>query len=107
VGHPHQCEVSFTDASGVRHSVQITAESLYEAAVLGVNALRSNQFLDDALAPVAVLDIEVYQTLTYHTLQMTKLQNWLESSARTPAEHALKKRLRELFLFTNPPTARG
>ena len=86
--------------------MQITAESLYEAAVLGVNALRSNHFLDDALAPAAMLDIEVYQTLTYHTLQMTKLQSWLESSARTPAEHALKKRLRELFFFTHPPTER-
>ncbi|MEO8661360.1 MAG: hypothetical protein ABI693_23010 [Bryobacteraceae bacterium] len=107
MGQPHQCEVSFTDASGVRHSVQITAESLYEAAVLGVNALRSNEFLGDALAPAAILDIEVYQTLTYHTLQMTKLQNWLESSARTPAEHAQKKRLRELFFFTHPPAAKG
>jgi hypothetical protein len=34
------CTVSFADPSGIRHSVEVMAESIYEAAALGVSALR-------------------------------------------------------------------
>src|SRR6266487_4456598 len=33
------CTVSFIAATGIRHSVEVTAESLYEAAILGVSLL--------------------------------------------------------------------
>ena len=36
------CTVSFTGPSGVRHSVEVTAESIYEAAALGVSALKNS-----------------------------------------------------------------
>lgn len=38
VANPKTCTVSFRDSAGVRHSVEVGAETLYEAAVL---ALRS------------------------------------------------------------------
>jgi hypothetical protein len=34
------CTVSFIGLSGIRHSVDVTAESVYEAAALGVSARR-------------------------------------------------------------------
>jgi hypothetical protein len=36
------CTVSFVGPSGVRHAVEVTAESVYEAAALGVSALRNS-----------------------------------------------------------------
>jgi hypothetical protein len=36
------CTVSFTGPSGVRHLVEVTAESIYQAAALGVSALKSD-----------------------------------------------------------------
>jgi len=36
------CTVSFVGPSGVRHAVQVTAESVYEGAALGVSALRNS-----------------------------------------------------------------
>jgi hypothetical protein len=36
------CTVSFTGPSGIRHSVDVTAESSYEAAALGVWALKKS-----------------------------------------------------------------
>jgi hypothetical protein len=35
------CTVSFTGPSGVRHSAEVTAESIYEDAALGVSALKA------------------------------------------------------------------
>ena len=36
------CLVSFTDSRGVQHSVEVTAETLFEAAALGVALLRKD-----------------------------------------------------------------
>ena len=52
------CTVSFTGPSGVRHSVEVTAESIYEAAALGVSALKSDGWAD-AIAPGTELEIQV------------------------------------------------
>ncbi len=34
---PKSCTVSFIGPAGVRHSVDVSAESLYEAAIVGVS----------------------------------------------------------------------
>ena len=36
------CIVSFVDLDGIRHSVEVEAEGLYEASVLGLCALRKH-----------------------------------------------------------------
>ena len=36
------CTVAFTDAEGLRHSVNVQAETLYEAVVLAVRAFREH-----------------------------------------------------------------
>jgi len=43
------CTVSFLGPSGVRHSIEVTAESVYEAAALGVSALRNSGWADAPL----------------------------------------------------------
>jgi hypothetical protein len=40
VGNPKNCTVSFQDSDGVRHSVEVGAATLYEAAVLALKAFR-------------------------------------------------------------------
>jgi hypothetical protein len=52
------CTVSFTDPSGVRHSVEVTGESIYEAAALGDPALKNSGWVD-AIAPGIEFEIEV------------------------------------------------
>jgi hypothetical protein len=42
-------KVSFTGPSGVRHSVDVTAESVYEAAALGLARLRRGGVFIEAL----------------------------------------------------------
>jgi hypothetical protein len=37
------CIVSFVDLDGIRHSVEVEAEGLYEASVLGICAFRKHE----------------------------------------------------------------
>jgi hypothetical protein len=40
------CSVSFVGPTGVRHSVDVTAESLYEAAAMGLSRFRQDGWVD-------------------------------------------------------------
>src|ERR1022692_2381983 len=40
------CRVSFKDLDGIRHSAEVQAETLYEAAVLGLKALKNSEWIE-------------------------------------------------------------
>jgi hypothetical protein len=87
------CIVSFVDLDGIRHSVEVEAEGLYEASVLGLCAFRKHELQPGALPQ---LDVEVRSSIK-HTLTVTKVQEWLQRGVRTPKEAVLKERLRTLL----------
>jgi hypothetical protein len=87
------CIVSFVDLDGIRHSVEVEAEGLYEASVRGICAFRKHN-LDPA--GLTQLEVEVRSSVT-HTLTVRKVQDWLQRGVRTPREAVLKERLRSLL----------
>src|SRR5262245_39612906 len=87
------CIVSFVDLDGIRHSVEVEAEGLYEASVLGICAFRKH---DLQPAGLTQLEVEVRNSVT-HTLTVRKIQDWLKRVVRTPKEAVLKERLRSLL----------
>lgn len=91
-----RCRVSFTDLDGIRHSVELEAESLYEAAVLGLKALKKSDWVD-AVAPGTRLEIQVLEPAAVHMLMVAQLTRWLDGGARTPAEALKKKELKALL----------
>src|SRR5260370_30154292 len=92
------CIVSFVDLDGIRHSVEVEAEGLYEASVLGLCAFRKHQLEPGGLTQ---LEVEVRSSVT-HTLTVTKVREWLQRGVRTPKEAVLKDRLRSLLSLTTP-----
>jgi len=87
------CIVSFVDLDGIRHSVEVEAEGLYEASVLGLCAFRKHE-----LEPGGVTQLEVeVRSSVKHTLSVTKVREWLQRGVRTPKEAVLKERLRALL----------
>ena len=86
------CTVSFVDLDGVRHSVEVEADGLYEAAILGLSAFRKHEIEPGAMAK---LDVEVRSSVT-HALTVKKVHEWLQRGVRTPKEAVLKERLRTL-----------
>ena len=87
------CIVSFVDLDGVRHSVEVEAEGLYEASVLGLCAFRKHDLERGGLTQ---LEVEVRRSIK-HTLTVKKVREWLQRGVRTPKEAVMKERLRALL----------
>jgi hypothetical protein len=88
------CKVSYQDQEGIRHSVDVTAETLYEAAVLGMKALEVPNW---RRSPSLMIDVTVKAPETTHTINTGVISAWLSRTGRSPREQALKSRLLELF----------
>ncbi len=87
------CIVSFLDTDGLRHAVEVEAESLYEAAALAVRTFRQH---DCSPGELSELEVEIRSSIT-HTVTLKKIHSWLQAGARTPKEAVIKDRLRALL----------
>ena len=90
------CTVSFAGPSGVRHSVDVTAESIYEAAALAVSSLKNSAWVD-TIAPGTVLEIQVREPATCHRLTLQHILRWCDGVAVSPDETLKKRRLKQLL----------
>jgi hypothetical protein len=87
------CIVSYLDTEGLRHTVEVEAESLYEAAVLAVRTFRQHACEPGQLSK---LEVEVRSSVT-HTITLRKIHDWLNGGAKSPREAITKERLRALM----------
>ena len=69
------CTVSFKSATGISHSVDVEAETLYEAAGLGLARLKKDGWVE-GLGPGSRLEIAVREPSTMHSLTVQQLQRW-------------------------------
>ena len=79
------CTVSFSGPSGIRHSVDVTAESVYEAAALGVSALKKSGWAD-TVALGTELEIQVRDPRTCHRITVHQIHRWCDGIATSPDE---------------------
>lgn len=86
---PKCCRVSFDDADGISHSVDVHAGSLFEAAAL---AIARFQAADIGIGPAATLEIAVAEPTITHMIKFARVRDWLTSQGRTPKEQATKAR---------------
>jgi hypothetical protein len=91
------CEVSFQDARGIRHTAQVQAESLYEAAVLGIRLFREDPWLE-VVGPATVLDIEAREPGTKHAISLQQVERWLAGATTNPNEASKKAKLRMMLV---------
>jgi hypothetical protein len=90
------CLVSFTGPSGVRHTVEVSADSLYEAAILGLSLLRRDAWVDP-IAPATQLEIEVKHPATIHAVSIIQLRRWVENVTPSPEETLKKRKLKAML----------
>jgi hypothetical protein len=91
------CAITYTDSRGIRHSVDVTAESLFEAAVLGVQLLRKDGWIEDRLALAARLEIEVREPGTRHTVTLQQVERWLNGATGSPNDRVRRDRLKQML----------
>jgi len=90
------CLVTFTDSDGIRHSVEVTATTLYEAAALAINEFRRCRSTSNAPGPATRLTVALKTPATSHEVRWGKIEAWLQSAGK-PNEQVMKGRLRELL----------
>ena len=90
------CRVVYKDLEGVRHSVEVTAESVYEASVLALSALTKHEWVEN-VGPGTRLEIQVIDPGVTHVLQVAQLRQWLDGPARSPADVIKRQKLRALL----------
>ena len=90
------CTVSFSGPSGIRHSVDVTAESVFEAAAVGLSALRKSGWAD-AVALGTELEIQVREPPTCHRITVHQIHRWCDGIAASPDETLKKRRLKQLL----------
>lgn len=89
--------VSFVGPNGIRHSVEVQAESLYEAAVHGVCRLSADPWLD-RIGPATMLEIEVCEPATKHAISLQQVERWLASTNSSPLEASRKAKLKMMLV---------
>ena len=91
------CRVACCDLNGVEHTVEVTADTLYEAVAQGLRAFRDADWVSDLAHGQATITVVVKQPEVKHNVRVKDFDNWLESAGRNPAEMSLKSRLRQLL----------
>jgi hypothetical protein len=81
------CVVSYLDLSGIRHSVEVAADSLFEAAVLAMRTFREHDCEPESLSK---LEVEIRSSVT-HTVTPKRVQEWLNGGAKSPKEAVMKE----------------
>jgi hypothetical protein len=91
------CRVSFTDPSAVAHSVEVHAETLFEAIALALRDLRSAGLTAIMPGPATQISVHIKSACeAEHTVTFRQFENWLGGTSRSPKERLVKDRLREL-----------
>lgn len=82
------CTVSFLGEQGVRHSVEVTGESLYDCAALALAVFRR---------PGTLLEVEVREPATIHTVTVTQLRRWCDGVAVSPEAILRRRKVKSLI----------
>ena len=91
------CAVSFTDVRGIRHTAEVEAESLYEAAVQGIRRLNQDPWIE-RIGPATKLDIDVREPAMRHTLSVEHVERWLAGATKNPTEATKKAKLKLMLV---------
>jgi len=93
MGHSQRCVVSFRDTEGVEHVAEVTAESLFEAAALGLNQFRRAEWSREASLDTGTLRVEVCES-TFYNVKVAELEAWLNRTGGAPRDIIARQKVR-------------
>ena len=89
--------MSFIGTSGIRHGVEVEAESLYEAAVKAIARFRQGPWMEQ-VGNATPLDIEIRESATKHAVTLKQIEVWLASTSASPHVASTKTRLKMMLM---------
>ncbi len=90
------CVVSFAGERGLRHSVEVTAETLYEAAAQAFSVFSQSEWAD-AIGPGTELRVTVRNPETMHLVTLDQIRRWCDGVAVSPDEVLKRRRVKTLI----------
>jgi len=96
------CIVSFVDFSGIRHSVEVQADSMYEAAA---SALETFHEHDCPPGIGSELEVQVRSAVT-HLVGVKKLKDWADLGGGSTRDVILKRRIKTALTVQPLPAGR-
>jgi hypothetical protein len=91
------CTVAVKDLRDVEHSIEVTAETLYEAIATALAALRQDNWVGEIDQGFTTVTVLVQQPPVKHEVKMKDFVSWLGRQGRSPAEVMLKQKLEKIL----------
>ena len=92
-----KCIVRLKDCHNTEHSVEVYAESLYEAVLRGLNRLKDVGWESNTDETIKRVEVEIHQEPTKHIVDVPKLLKWVEQNSMCPGQETRKEKLRKLL----------
>jgi hypothetical protein len=92
-----QCRVSFKDSDGIEHAVDVEARTLYEAVGLAIDRFRRCEHVKYEPQGLHEFTAEPREPGAQHRLTRNMFDSWLRRQGGSPADVALKSRLKEIL----------
>ena len=97
-----RCRVSYLDSRNIEHAVDVTADSLFEAAAVAVRAFREGALIDELPVAGTELRIAVLPLPVEHRVSLQRVQQWAQTgTVKSPVEKLRRDRVRELLGLKN------
>src|SRR6202158_6272570 len=91
------CTVAVKDVRDVEHSIEVTAETLYEAIATALAALQQDNWVGEIGQCFTTVSVLVQQPPVKHEVKMKDFVLWLGRQGRSPAEVMLKHQLEKIL----------
>ena len=91
------CTVAVKDLRDVEHSIEVSAETLYEAIATALAALQQDSWVGEIGQGFATVTVVVQQPPVKHEVKIKDFVSWLGRQGRSPAEVMLKQKLEKIL----------
>jgi hypothetical protein len=91
------CKVTIQDLEGVTHTVNVTAETLYEAVALGMAAVRTSDWATGIAQGLNTVKVRVTSVPVEHEVALKDFTKWLDKTNGTPREITDRKRIKSIL----------
>jgi hypothetical protein len=94
---PKACTVVVHDLNETAHSLDVTAETLFEAVAQALATVRGHDWVGDIGRGLTTVTVKVRNPEVTHIVKIQDFENWLNRGCKSPKEMVLKARLRQML----------
>jgi hypothetical protein len=91
------CTLVIHDLNETAHSLDVTAETLYEAVAQALATVCGQDWVGEIGRGLTTVTVKVRNPEVTHIVKVQDFENWLNRGCKSPKETALKARLRDML----------